>query len=257
MTLTLHPWIQRPIYRLNLLYIIFGSWFCIDGVSISCILTLKRICEMQALKPSSTALHQNFCTNCSLRIVERVCSSKTIIESDSFFNYTHCRISFFFYQDDSSFEAPPRLNGTSDSFALSERDVRRQLEWSMLSSPEKGDKTGLSDFSTIRKVTSAPYSSVDNAKTLLSSQLQKMSQRNFDKSVELRTPYRQAIDCYPVYGVERDDKKKEPEQTQREAWMPVPNPSRLSPEKAGDKNFNALARYVYKFYASPYYNSIF
>lgn len=136
---------------------------------------------------------------------------------------------------------PPRLNGTSDSFTLSEKDVRRQLEWSLLSSPEKGDKTGLSDFSMIRKVTSAPYNSVDTAKTLLSTQMQKMSQQNFDKSVELRTPYRQAIDCYPIYGMERDGKKQEPEQRGREAWMPVPNPSKLSPEKAGDKR-DALAR---------------
>ena len=104
------------------------------------------------------------------------------------------------------------------------------------------DKTGLSDYSTIRKVTKAPYSSVDNAKTLLSSQMQKMSERNFDKSIELRTPFRQAIDCYPVYGVERDTGKQEGEQEVREAWMPVPNPSQLSPEKAGGKKPDALAR---------------
>ena len=94
-------------------------------------------------------------------------------------------------------------------------------------------------------MTKAPYSSVDNAKTLLSSQLQKMSERNFDKSVELRTPFRQAINCYPVYEVERDGKKQDKEQEVKEAWMPVPNPSRLSPEKAGEKKPDALARYIH------------
>ena len=71
--------------------------------------------------------------------------------------------------------------------------------------------------------------------------MQKMTERNFDKSVELRTPFRQAIDCYPVYGIERD-RKQEPEQRTREAWMPVPNPSSQSPAKAAEKR-DPLARY--------------
>ena len=55
-------------------------------------------------------------------------------------------------------------------------------------------------------MTDAPFSALGNARTFLSSQLQKTSERTFDHSIELRTPYRRAIECYPVYGMERDSK---------------------------------------------------
>ena len=110
------------------------------------------------------------------------------------------------------------LNATAESYDLSEQDVKKQLEYSLYSSPGKGDKV---EFEALREVASAPYSALSNAKSLLSSQLQKMSHRNFDKSVELRTPYRQTIDCYPIYGVERRAASERPiAQTQaREAWI--------------------------------------
>jgi len=134
-------------------------------------------------------------------------------------------------KEDSSLE-DSGLNQTGNSFAPSDEDVRKQLEYSLFSSPGKGDK---SEFTALREVTSAPYSSLSNAKSLLSTQLQKMSERNFDKSVELRTPYRQTINAYPVYGVDgtlgntrgRDTdagtrgRDWEPEEEVREAWMPA------------------------------------
>lgn len=113
------------------------------------------------------------------------------------------------------------LNATTESYDLGDQDVKRQLEYSQFSSPEKRDR---SELTALREVISAPYSALSNAKSLLSTQLQKMSQRNFDKSVELRTPYRQAINCYPVYGVERQPPEQSAVQNQpppREAWMPA------------------------------------
>jgi hypothetical protein len=116
-------------------------------------------------------------------------------------------------KDDSSLD-DSGLNGTSESIDMEDRDIRKQLEYSMLSSPGKGERT---DLAALREATAAPYSALSNAKSLLSTQLKKMSERNFDKSIELRTPYRQAIDCYPVYGV---DRVQQPESEPREAWMP-------------------------------------
>ncbi|XP_053407014.1 uncharacterized protein LOC123546728 isoform X2 [Mercenaria mercenaria] len=128
-------------------------------------------------------------------------------------------------KDDSSLD-DSGLNGTSESFDIEDKDIRKQLEYSLFSSPGKGEK---SDFTALREVTSAPYSALSNAKSLLSTQMKKMSERNFDKSIELRTPYRQAIDCYPVYGVERlVQKETEP----REAWMPA----RRSTERSGQQD---------------------
>lgn len=119
-------------------------------------------------------------------------------------------------KDDSSLD-DSGLNGTTDSFDIDDKDIRKQLEYSQFSSPGKGEK---SDFTALREVTSAPYSALSNAKSLLSTQLKKMSERNFDKTIELRTPYRQAIDCYPVYGVERVGEHESELSEPREAWMP-------------------------------------
>ncbi|XP_052772114.1 uncharacterized protein LOC128211403 isoform X2 [Mya arenaria] len=121
-------------------------------------------------------------------------------------------------KDDSSLD-DSGLNETADSFAPDDDNVRKQLEYSQFSSPGKGDK---SEFTALREVTSAPYSALSNAKSLLSTQLKKMSERNFDKSVELRTPYRQTVECYPVYGMERQltESGGQDMEDVREAWMP-------------------------------------
>ncbi|KAL4231892.1 Alstrom syndrome [Mactra antiquata] len=126
------------------------------------------------------------------------------------------------------------LNGTPDeSFVVEDKDIRKQLEYSQFSSPGKGDK---SDLTALREVTSAPYSSLSNAKSLLSTQLKKMSERNFDKSVELRTPYRQTVDCYPVYGIDLQS-NREPEEP-REAWMPA---RRSAADRSSSNRDSALA----------------
>ena len=117
------------------------------------------------------------------------------------------------------------LNGADTSFAPRDQDIRRQLEWSAMSSLDMGhpDKTSVSEMS-FKKVTDAPFSALGNARTFLSSQLQKTSERTFDHSIELRTPYRRAIECYPVYGMERDSKDdaardgSEGKKDMREAW---------------------------------------
>ncbi|KAH3787914.1 hypothetical protein DPMN_166045, partial [Dreissena polymorpha] len=120
------------------------------------------------------------------------------------------------------------LNQTGESFTPNDNDICRQLEYSQFSSPGKGKKS----LASLKEVTSAPYSALSNAKSLLSTQLKKMTERNFDKSIELRTPYRQVIDCYPVYGMEREmELKSDPREATgsrrneeleevREAWMP-------------------------------------
>lgn len=126
-------------------------------------------------------------------------------------------------KEDSSLEESA-LNETADSYDLGDQDVKKQLEYSLFSSPGKGDR---SELAALREVTSAPYSALSNAKSLLSSQLQKMTMRNFDKSVELRTPYRQTIDCYPVYGVERRaaSERQTDQLEPREAWTPASRPT--------------------------------
>lgn len=127
------------------------------------------------------------------------------------------------------------LNGTTEeSFTIDDNDIRKQLEYSQFSSPGKGDK---SELTALREVTSAPYSSVSNAKSLLSTQLKKMSERNFDKSVELRAPYSQTISCYPVYGV--DPPKTQVVDEPREAWMPV---RRSATARSSSNRDSALSR---------------
>ena len=109
------------------------------------------------------------------------------------------------------------VNDSEESLTVEDRDICKQLQWSQLSSPEKGDKSYMFDFSALREVTKAPYSSVNNAKTLLSTQLKKMSERNFDKSIESRTPFRQTVECWPVHGAERT---RDTQSAGREAWIP-------------------------------------
>ncbi|KAL5017189.1 hypothetical protein ScPMuIL_006778 [Solemya velum] len=124
------------------------------------------------------------------------------------------------------------------SFELGEQDVRKQLNYSMLSSvgipsPNKGN---LEDSSI--NVPTGPFSALGNAKTFLSSQLQKMSKRDFDKSVELRSPHRKAIACYPLYQVERGDPKQGKKSSEKR--------DRRSVGSSGstDKDGGSIPRYV-------------
>lgn len=137
-------------------------------------------------------------------------------------------------KDDSSVD-DSGLNETIESFDIEDKDVRKQLQWSQFSSPDKGEK---SDFAALREVTSAPYLALSNAKSLLSTQLKKMSERNFDKSIEVRTPYRH-VECYPVYGVDRLGQQEPESSVPREAWMPA----RRSAGSTSRNKDRALARY--------------
>ncbi|KAJ8317345.1 hypothetical protein KUTeg_005249 [Tegillarca granosa] len=113
------------------------------------------------------------------------------------------------YRDDFSLE--------SGSFIVRDKDIKKQLDWSAMSSindDHQNDKTDLSGL------TSAPFSALGNAQTFLSSQLKKTSDRTFNHSIEMNTPYKRIIECYPLYGVERDKKESEDGDHQRakEAW---------------------------------------
>ncbi|KAK3590021.1 hypothetical protein CHS0354_041046 [Potamilus streckersoni] len=125
----------------------------------------------------------------------------------------------------------PKMDSSNDSVSFDnsltvpEENIRRQLEWSMLSSPcgpkHSGDHLG-TDYSPIKPM--GPFNAFSNAKTFLSSQLEKMSQQTFDKSIELHTPYRQAIKCYPLYGLEQvkdegDNTSSQLPRGVREAWI--------------------------------------
>lgn len=136
-------------------------------------------------------------------------------------------------KEDSSLD-DSAINVTTESYDLGDQDVNRQLNYSLFSSPGKGER---SELAALREVTSAPYSALSNAKSLLSSQLQKMSKRNFDKSVELRTPYRQTIECYPVYGVDRRAASERGQIEPREAWMPENRPTLTQTIEERNKDF--------------------
>ncbi|KAL3863913.1 hypothetical protein ACJMK2_005634 [Sinanodonta woodiana] len=125
----------------------------------------------------------------------------------------------------------PKMDSSHDSgsfdnsLTVPEENIRRQLEWSMLSSPggpkNSGDHLG-TDYSPVKPM--GPFNAFSNAKTFLSSQLEKMSQQTFDKSIELHTPYRQAFKCYPVYGSEQvkdegDNASRQLPRGVREAWI--------------------------------------
>lgn len=114
------------------------------------------------------------------------------------------------------------LASADSSFAPKDTDIRKQLEWSQMSSLDYGhlDKTALSEMSF---KTGLPFSALGNAKTFLSSQLQKMSEQTFNHSIELRTPNRNVLECYTLYGAERN--RGGP---QKEAWPPTENQGRQS-----------------------------
>ncbi|XP_061186322.1 uncharacterized protein LOC133194357 isoform X2 [Saccostrea echinata] len=120
---------------------------------------------------------------------------------------------------DSSYDGY-NLPSADSSFAPKDKDIRKQLEWSEMSSLDYGhpDKTGLSEMSFR---TGLPFSALGNAKTFLSSQLQKMSDQTFNHSIELRTPYRNVVECYTVYGTEQKGASKE-------AWPPKDKQGRQS-----------------------------
>lgn len=119
------------------------------------------------------------------------------------------------------------LASADSSFAPKDTDIRKQLEWSQMSSLDYGhlDKTALSEMSF---KTGLPFSALGNAKTFLSSQLQKMSEQTFNHSIELRTPNRNVLECYTLYGAERN--RGGP---QKEAWPPTENQGRQSEADRG------------------------
>ncbi|XP_056006390.1 uncharacterized protein LOC125657755 isoform X4 [Ostrea edulis] len=127
---------------------------------------------------------------------------------------------------DSSYDGY-NLRSADSSFNPNDKDIRKQLEWSALSSLDFGhpDKTGISEVSL---KTGIPFNALGNAQTFLSSQLQKMSDQTFNHSIELRTPYRNVLECYTVYGMEKDEKGES-----REAWPPEEKQERRSEADKG------------------------
>ena len=119
------------------------------------------------------------------------------------------------------------LRSADNSFAPKDRDIRKQLEWSQMSSLDYGhaEKNDLSDMSF---KTGLPFSALGNAKTFLSSQLQKMSDQTFNHSIELKTPYRNVLECYTVYGAERN-----PAGAPKEAWQSADQQGRYSQSEKG------------------------
>jgi hypothetical protein len=102
-------------------------------------------------------------------------------------------------------DKPPKLDSsvdsqasTNSSFVIHDKDVRKQLEWSEMSGIDKSVNS-----SYLSGIKTQPFSALGNAKTFLSSQLAKNADRTFNHSIDLKTPYRHVIDCYPLYGVER------------------------------------------------------
>lgn len=89
---------------------------------------------------------------------------------------------------------------SAGSPAFHERDVRRHLELSDLSSP--GDmRFRPEEDTTSRKVGQIASEAISNAQNFLSSQLLKMADQRFDKSVELRKPsYRSPEGTSELYG---------------------------------------------------------
>jgi hypothetical protein len=127
---------------------------------------------------------------------------------------------------DSSYDGY-NLHSADSSFNPKDKDIRKQLEWSGMSSLDYGhpDKTGISEVSL---KTGIPFNALGNAQTFLSTQLQKMSDQTFNHSIELRTPYRNVVECYTMYGTETD-KQGEP----REAWPPEDQQGRRSEADKG------------------------
>ncbi|XP_033756035.1 LOW QUALITY PROTEIN: uncharacterized protein LOC117338796 [Pecten maximus] len=117
---------------------------------------------------------------------------------------------------DSSYDSYESPNG---SFIVRDRDIKKQLEWSQMSSLNGSmhpDKTAASELSFLKGGKHAPFNALGNAEKYLSSQIQKTTDRTFDHSINLRTPYRQVIDCYPVY---RDNQGQVTPGVTREAWQ--------------------------------------
>ncbi|XP_067656911.1 serine-rich adhesin for platelets-like [Haliotis asinina] len=110
---------------------------------------------------------------------------------------------------DSSF-TDTSLNASNRSIVLTDSDVRKRLEMSGLSSPDRSRTFGhasFTEFSTPKKINN-PFAAFSNAKSFLSNQLQEMSNKTFDHSIELRTPLRRVVECYPLYGFSKDTENK-------------------------------------------------
>ncbi|XP_069109137.1 uncharacterized protein [Argopecten irradians] len=135
---------------------------------------------------------------------------------------------------DSSYDSYESPNG---SFIVHDRDVKKQLEWSQISSLNgsiRPDKTNTSELSFLKGGKHAPFHALGNAEKYLSSQIQKTTDRTFDHSINLRTPYRQVIDCYPVY-----QGQVTPGVT-REAWSDQGAASQGDSERKEEEVYRAL-----------------
>ncbi|XP_060076565.1 uncharacterized protein LOC132556190 [Ylistrum balloti] len=137
---------------------------------------------------------------------------------------------------DSSYDSYESPNG---SFIVRDRDIKKQLEWSQMSSLNGSmhpDKTTASELSFLKGGKHAPFNALGNAEKYLSSQIQKTTDRTFDHSINLRTPYRQVIDCYPVY---RDNQRQADPGVPREAW-PDQGESRGDTESKDEEVYHEL-----------------
>lgn len=98
-------------------------------------------------------------------------------------------------------------------------------------------------LSSLRGYSSSSSSAFSNAKTFLSDQLSKMSSRQFDQSIELRSPVRRVIDCYPLYRTDSDraeaSQESREEGTQpKQAWLEGETTER--PQLTADNNRQQL-----------------
>ncbi|XP_064601427.1 uncharacterized protein LOC135467584 [Liolophura sinensis] len=81
-------------------------------------------------------------------------------------------------------------------------------------------------------------SAFSNAKTFLSDQLNKMSSRQFDQSIELRSPVRRVIDCYPLYRTESDRTETSQERAEEGTQLKQAGQEGDTPEEAQSKADN-------------------
>lgn len=89
------------------------------------------------------------------------------------------------------------------SFVFKDIDIRKQLEWFQMSSLDYGyfDKIVLLEmFFKIGLF----FSVLGNVKIFLFLQFQKMFEQIFNYSIELRILNRNVLECYILYGVERN-----------------------------------------------------
>ncbi|XP_076434842.1 uncharacterized protein LOC143274790 isoform X2 [Babylonia areolata] len=81
--------------------------------------------------------------------------------------------------------------------------IRKRLDMSSLSDSEDSDRL-LNSYLESNPKLEAMFSATSAAQSLISAQVKKMAERTFSHSMELRSPVRQELHCYPVYSSQRD-----------------------------------------------------